>query len=470
MKSWISFFFDFWKTKTGPRLLNVLFLLLISASIIRVNASLEGFESLFLFRILIFVLCLSLLYRFIRYRELVVNFGDYKNLYPIFFLSGAWISLSLISYFWSNSFEDYFRYNVLLGISLAFTLVIAIFVRTEEMLKKIWLVLLVTLVLAIMVAYLELIFGIRLKGSGLLNAGEGYWLFATSFFNHPNDFAGYLSLSLPFLFLLPLSKDYGKYRWYIFALAIVVALTLTFTGSKLNYIATIVSSGLALSILLINKNKEILGYITLILSVLFMLNPSVGPQTVAFIQSNVLNRELNAAAIDRIQGQEIQGSLDEFNQGFGSAEVRKSLIVNGVSVLLTEPTAYVGLLTGVGAGQVESYMKNFSNTENVRNLHNWWLEVFVNYGIFVGTGYVILYLFLLYKSVRMATRSEKNGFLRYFYFSIALILVVYSITSVSPSSSIGYAPLWLNLGLAIAAVSLPPSLYNSNLRNGKKHR
>jgi teichuronic acid biosynthesis protein TuaE len=363
--------------------------------------------------------------------------------------------------------RDYFRYNVLLGISLAFSLATAIFIRSEEILKKVWLLILGTLFITLLVAYLELIFGIRLKGSGLAHAGEGFWLFATSFFNQSNDFAGYISLSLPFLFLLPLYKDYHKHRWLVLAMTLITVFTLTFTGSKLNYLVTIISSGLALIVLFLNKSREIFVYLVLVSSVLIMLNPSIGPRSVAWLQSNLLNRQLNTAAIDRIEGQEIQSSLEEFNQGFGSAEIRKNLIVNGVKVVLTEPQPYLGLLVGVGAGQVETYMKIFSNTDNVRNLHNWWLEVYVNYGFFVGTSYVLLYLFLLFRSFRLAFRFGQGEFMRYFYFSISLILVVFFFTSISPSSSIGYVPLWFTLGLAIAAVSLPSSLYNSSSKKLK---
>jgi len=66
---------------------------------------------------------------------------------------------------------------------------------------------------------------------------------------------------------------------------------------------------------------------------------------------------------------------------------------------------------------------------------------------------VILYLWLLRKIYKKAIKTKDN-FLKYINYSLAVILVVFFLTSISPSSSVGYAPLWLTLGLALAVKNL----------------
>ena len=62
---------------------------------------------------------------------------------------------------------------------------------------------------------------------------------------------------------------------------------------------------------------------------------------------------------------------------------------------------------------------------------------------------MVLYLWVLREIFKKAIKTKDN-FLRYVSFSTVVILVVFALTSISPSSSVGYAPLWLTLGLAIS--------------------
>lgn len=434
----------------SQRILYFLFLLLIPASIFRVNASISGFESFFLFRVVLFLILAMLFLTFIFKRTVVLerlnNLNKEKYVIRFFIV---WLFASVVSYFWILDFEKYFRYNVLLAISISFVFVIIFFVKDKLILKRVWKLLLITFGAALLVALIEKIFGVRLVGSAFFNAQINL-PFVTSFFHHPNDFSSYVSLLLPFLTLLPIYKGYSRYRWWVFVIVAITAFILTFTGSKINYIATIISLFLVLFILIKEHVKQFTAYLTIIVLALFSLFPALGPQ-IEVKALKFFNESINERSYSRIaDGAKLDGAAREFTEGYGSVEIRKNLITNSYKIIKENPEAF---FIGVGAGQVEEYTAQFQNTEGVTNLHNWWLEVFVDHGIFIGLGYVILYLWLLREIYKNALKTKDN-FLKYINYSLAVILVVFFLTSISPSSSVGYAPLWLTLGLALAVKNL----------------
>ncbi len=432
--------------KKAPTILYLLFLISIPASIVRVNASIPGYERFFLFRILLFLILGVLFLTFLLKREMFLERLNnlMKERLAVGFLF-VWLLVSAVSFFWIADFEKYFRYNVLLAISISFVFVIIFFVRDKLILKRVWKLLLITFVAAILVALIENIFGVRLIGSSYFN----YQInlpFVTSFFHHPNDFASYVSLSLPFFTLLPIYKGYSRYRWLVFIIVAITAFVLTFTGSKINYIATIISLFLVLFILIKEHVKHFPAYLTIAILALFSFFPALGPQ-IEVKALKIVNESINEKSYSRIgDGAKLVGTVDEFTEGYGSTTIRKNLVVNSYKIIRENPKAF---FIGVGAGQVEEHMEKFQDTDGVTNLHNWWLEVLVDHGIFIGLGYVLLYLWLL-REIYKKTIKTKDNFLRYISYSSLVILVVFAFTSISPSSSVGFVPLWLTLGLAIS--------------------
>ncbi|HEX7455998.1 MAG TPA: O-antigen ligase family protein [Candidatus Nanoarchaeia archaeon] len=436
------------KMALSERVLYFLFLLLIPASIIRVNASLPGYESFFLFRILLFLILALLFLTFLFKRKYILE--RLTNLKKEKFVVGffiAWLLASAVSYFWIIDFEKYFRYNVLLVTNIFFGFTLIFFLQDRETLHRIWKLLLITFGAALFIALLEIFFGFRLPGSGLLGEQKRLQLFVSSFFHHPNDFASYISLSLPFLTLMPLNKTYEKYKWWIFISVLLAAFILTFTGSRINYVATIIGLLLAAWILKKEAVKQILAYLAILVVAFFSLIPASGPE-IAVKTLKIFDQALNKKAYFSLtEGAELGSVMKELVGNSGSAAVRKNLMINSYQIVKEKPGSF---FIGLGAGQVEKYMEQFGNTKDVANLHNWWLEVLVDHGIFIGFGYMILFLWLLREIYKKALKTKDN-FLKYINYSLVVILIVFVLTSISPSSSVGYAPLWLTLGLALAA-------------------
>ena len=127
-----------------------------------------------------------------------------------------------------------------------------------------------------------------------------------------------------------------------------------------------------------------------------------------------------------------------------SIDERLNLIRNGLHFL------YSTFGFGVGAGNIEYWMANFPKYDVVvLNIHSWWAEILVEYGIFVFAGYVSLYLGILYKLIRVYF-STTSCFEKLFCTTLTLSLCGFSIACNGPSSFLNITAQWYIFGIALA--------------------
>jgi len=96
-------------------------------------------------------------------------------------------------------------------------------------------------------------------------------------------------------------------------------------------------------------------------------------------------------------------------------------------------------------------MKNFSlyNTKGFINSHNWWLEILVNYGIIIFTGYIIFYFSLILKLGKIYYRkisSKKKTICE----GLLISLVGFSFASLGPGSIMAFKPHWLLFAFSLS--------------------
>ncbi len=122
----------------------------------------------------------------------------------------------------------------------------------------------------------------------------------------------------------------------------------------------------------------------------------------------------------------------------GSVDIRKNLLRNGMA-FLQDTYGF-----GIGAGNAEYYIKNVSiyPTYGQTNLHNWWAEIMVNYGIFIFTCYLLLYIAIIIKLFKL-NRKSKSSSEKMISEALLLGLIVFSIASISPSSIMTLSYTWL---------------------------
>lgn len=133
--------------------------------------------------------------------------------------------------------------------------------------------------------------------------------------------------------------------------------------------------------------------------------------------------------------------------GVASSEgIRINLIVNGLDIL--KRTKFLG----TGAGNLELWISKDSallDTYSIRNMHNFWAEVLVTYGLFIFLplclGFAALgVLFLRHAWLRKALMDKALAI------SMAAAMGAFFLASISPSSILSSEYFWASFGLVMS--------------------
>src|SRR5699024_3830715 len=89
-------------------------------------------------------------------------------------------------------------------------------------------------------------------------------------------------------------------------------------------------------------------------------------------------------------------------------------------------------ILGVGPGNSDYYMPIKGD-----KIHNFWLEILVNYGIVVFSGLLMFFLYSIYSLLRK--KSEK---LNKVVYPLLLSIIIFIPTSMTPSSIFKFQILW----------------------------
>lgn len=110
---------------------------------------------------------------------------------------------------------------------------------------------------------------------------------------------------------------------------------------------------------------------------------------------------------------------------------------------------------GVGSGNIRYYLENYSiyPTKNILNMHNYWIEILVDYGIFIFVAFVISY-FSVFIGILIKYINSKKQKDTYMYFTILFFMGSFIFGSVSSSINITKEWLWLVTGIVIAILNM----------------
>jgi len=136
---------------------------------------------------------------------------------------------------------------------------------------------------------------------------------------------------------------------------------------------------------------------------------------------------------DRITLNFEQGSSDSF---------RLNLIKEGFKFL------YETMLVGVGGGNIEFWMQNYSNL-GLASIHNWWVEVLVSFGPLIFVLYVCFYLSLYFKMYKLV-KIKNDVFSTSVAIAIFSYLSCFIIACMVSSSMLKNEWTWVLWGLIIA--------------------
>ena len=244
-------------------------------------------------------------------------------------------------------------------------------------------------------------------------------------FGNTNDFATFMVFAFFILYICAVnSKTFATKSVYIFGM-ISSLLLVNMTRSRANIVGMLLAFIVFAYLLTKTKKGRIkLTFFLIALLVLAMLN--LGVLTTLYM---ALGQQL----------------VFRFGSGTGSDSIRTNLIKNGLEFLIST----FGF--GTGAGNIEHWMEFRSQhyTGLVRNIHNWWMEILVGYGLIIFTLNQLLYGKLvvdLYKKYRVSTSKLDQSI------SLGSIccMVAYVVGSISSSTNMSSEWLWVFWGVLIA--------------------
>ncbi len=403
------------------------------AAILGPNLAVPGVPWLFAFRILIVALGLGALVYVLLGGRLpwVHGLGGPAGLLAL------WVIWSALSIGWSQDRLAAARWTLFLAMMGGLAIGLALACRTPSRAIVLLRVLGVTFAVAVGIAMAELALGVRLPTSALLGRDRAVAFGATSLFGNQNNFATYLTLSLPYFLVLPVIFRDVRLRAVGVAGATIALGALLYTGSKSNLLALgIILVGLLAVISTDRRRRGLL----------------IGAGAVALLAAVIVIPSVLGGGLIKLPDR----AVSKFNFGLlgsqlktdtGSGGVRNSLLRDGLDLVASSG----GL--GVGAGNAETRVKSLSAGGGVANLHNWWLEVLVNGGL-VGFGlWLSLYLMLLRACLR-AGRRAREPLIRYLGLAGALSLLGYIMGALGPSTAIHFAPMWIAVALALVTLVL----------------
>lgn len=340
-----------------------------------------------------------------------------------------WLGYAVLSLSWAISKEAALKNIIFLFMGFSVIFFSTYYFRTKKDLQILYNLWLAVFGILILIGFWEHLTGYHLPVSGYYNEMRTYIMFRpTGVFHNPNDYATFLALSIPFSIGV---TRYGrkKYiRFYGLCSALGAFYLIVITGSRANIIAVLFElTFIILFLLNLRRKIKLVTAVGICIVLLFVFLP--GPVQGFFSQ---IGGELNS----------IIGQTESRTDSIG---VRINLVRNGLLFLYST----VGF--GVGAGNSEYYMANFAqyNTAGILNPHNWWLEILINYGIFIFIGYVIFYIEIIRNLWKIYRKKQIKGE-KMICEALLVSLVGFFFASVSSSSIMAFKPQWLLFAFALS--------------------
>lgn len=409
----------------------------ISATIFSINL---GFMQISLFRI--FVLFLP----FACFSKLNSNYHingkqfpkDKQNNYSVLFMI-FWLFYALLSFLWSPSISDTLRHSYLIACGVISVIAFSFILDDAEDIYNCLLASTLMIFVHGIIGWREIFTGNYLVQTEY-TVGYALQMLPVSTMFNVNDYATSMAVGVFLAFAVWKTAPSKIISIFAFFVMVSSALIVIWSRSRAN----IYGFTLAVVVLLLLSGKKIFKNISLILILSF---------SVLFISDLFFpwtTEQFTDTVLPGISGIDLE---------YGSDYVRMNLIKNGLHFLPQN------LFMGTGAGGIEHWMASewIYDTENIINIHNWWMEILTGYGIFVFIGYLFFFgklCFDMYKIYRTSNNIKEV------YISLAMIgaLVSFTIGSVSSSSNMASYSIWVFFAIAIAfqGISTSYSQYNKS--------
>lgn len=421
--------------KTNTVLENLLYLLIISSFFGPAIASVNvGPFSVFPYRLLFLIVLPLFIIQY--FREDKITPWSRINVKAIVWFHIIWIIYALTSLIWAKSIKAGIIDLIFLGIGISLILFVTFTLKKERHYVNLFYVWVFMFLLLLIFGLINNLTLIHFPVSRFYGIDTYQKSIPTSVFANENDFASFISIS--FFFVLALWNNTKKIAVKIASggLLLFALYIMSLTSSRANYIAILL--GLAFWFLFFTT-RRLKRYLIVALLFFSAIAIILVPERIYNGYNSIYN--LIATLFNTSEG--------------SSVNIRINLIKNSIH-FVSESLGW-----GIGSGNSEYYMKLFGKypTHTIVNIHNWWIELMVNYGIFIFTGYLLLYLGLIFYTFTIFKETTGNN--RMIAEALCTALIAFFLASISPSSQITLNYLWLLFAFAIGFVNYWRSKYHS---------
>jgi teichuronic acid biosynthesis protein TuaE len=385
--------------------------------------------SLFPFRILFPLMALVFLFLYFKDSVFSWNRIHTKKVLMLFLF---WIVYAFLSLLWVKSISQGIMDLIFLSMGIGIIFFIVFLTTRKKHFHYLYIIWILSFVVILGIGVINHVLKIHLPISRIYSANPVYSYIPTSVFVNENDFASFISLSVFFILSGILYYKNIMVRSAGLLLILVSVYMLEVTSSRANILAVLI--GLGFWFLFLTKTK-------LKIKLLFWSALGAGIVSVLFFDKV---EALFNAVFQLVSSLVVTSGSDET-----STDIRINLLKNSM-IFLQNTFGF-----GVGTGNSDFYMKNFAeySTGNIVNVHNWWIEILVNYGVVIFTLYCLFYLYLLKELYVINRNIPEQSLLKLFSVALLLAMVVFPLSSVSPSSQIALNYFWVLYGFVIAFIN-----------------
>lgn len=294
----------------------------------------------------------------------------------------------------------------------------------------------------------------HLSGTLVMASHQQGW--PSGFMAHPNDLCFLLALYLPFITVWP--RRHRTAAKEALAISAIVAVIWVATVAQSRTMVVLLLGQLLWLVTRGMRNKMMASAGALIVLVLlipflhdqwpyYVIEPAAaGPVAPGESPAQGVTSEVRRA---RTPLEVVQAVGTEFSFGGRSGSERLQLLNIGGRLLWESK----GL--GVGPGNSALLIRQVKG-EGRTDLHNWWMELLVDYGLAGFLAFTCFYFWLL-GSIIHRWRRLPEGQERYLAEVAMISLVTFALGSIVPSSIAPHTYPWMLFGLALALVSAPGS-------------
>ncbi|MFT8318512.1 MAG: O-antigen ligase family protein [Sporolactobacillus sp.] len=388
-----------------------------------------GFVTLFIYRLMMLACLAFFLGMMFRQHGLTDYWQDLPvKAYLGFFL--VWAAYGALSLIWAPSFAEGLKYLLLLFMGILFVFFSVLIFREWHDLNLFYLLWLIMSAVLIVLGLINYFARIQLPTSSLYGGPSYKQGYPTAVFTNQNDFATFLSIS--FFFYLAYVRQRQAFAAKVFGYggAVLSAFLIYLTDSRASEFAVLI------------------GF----LCYLFLALPRAMKKTVF----------TGAAVFAVVAGMFLAGSVSGKVTRLLTVETSYSIndvpASDTVRMHLLESTArYLAETYGAGTGagnlSYDLQTQPVYNTNHIYEAHNWLAEITGTFGIFIGTGYLLIYLALLYCLYRFASPLPSGDRGRILRGTLAG-MIAFLISSISPSSVSNLYFQWIFLGFILTLVSV----------------